>query len=350
MEKKIYKILASISIILILTTSSLLAFLYHDSSDISQPFSRVLIGISPLLVSLMVFVLIILYLLSSKLTEFIIKPMKKISGEMDLMSDNVWDYTETYDELKPIMKDMEIQKAEVKQSIKLLKENEEFRRNFTANVTHELKTPLTSINGFAEMIEYGMVKEEDIPKFAGIIKEEGTRLLSLIDSILDLSKIESLDNGQLEMDEVSLREISDRVILKLKPNFFKKNVSYTIDGDCKVMGNKSMLNDLITNLIDNGIKYNKDGGNIIISLYEDLAFGIFSIEDTGLGIPPDDLTRIFERFYMVDKSRSKNLGGSGLGLSIVKHIVESHKGKIEISSNLGQGTHIIFKIPKSNPS
>ena len=141
MEKKIYKILASISIILILTTSSLLAFLYHDSSDISQPFSRVLIGISPLLVSLMVFVLIILYLLSSKLTEFIIKPMKKISGEMDLMSDNVWDYTETYDELKPIMKDMEIQKAEVKQSIKLLKENEEFRRNFTANVTHELKPP-----------------------------------------------------------------------------------------------------------------------------------------------------------------------------------------------------------------
>ena len=347
MEKKIYRILATTSILLILITSFALAFFYYDSSSGDLSFVEVLVTISPLIVSLIFFVVIILYLLSSRLTDFIIKPFRDIA-KVDLMSDKIENYSETYDELKPIVKKMELQKAEVKRSIAELKANEEFRRNFTANVSHELKTPLTSINGFAEMIEYGMAKdEEDIQKFAGIIKNEGMRLLDLIDSILDLSKLESVKADEILMEDISLYHISKKVLDKLRPNLMKKNVMADLSGESIVYGNYQMIEDLIVNLVDNAIKYNKDEGQVNIEIYDDAEYGVFSVKDTGVGIPEEDLVRIFERFYMVDKSRSKTLGGSGLGLSIVKHIVEFHHGDIGISSVIGEGTNIIFRIPKS---
>lgn len=299
----------------------------------------------PFVSGILVFILVILYVFSSVLTTKIISPIKYAAENMEsVLSGNVVNDVEIYHEVQPFINAINIQKREIDLYIDKLKETDKFRREFTANVSHELKTPLTSINGFAEMIETGIVKGEDIKKSAGIIRKEGNRLLGLIDSIIKLSELEDT-NFKKEFTSIDLYEMSKLIIENLKFKALEKNISISLIGEsCVITGNKRMLEDMIFNLVDNAIKYNKTNGNVILSVASSANGKYLKVEDTGLGIPKDDQARVFERFYRVDKSRSKKIEGTGLGLSMVKHTVEYHKAKIYLSSieNVGTTIEILF--------
>ncbi len=217
------------------------------------------------------------------------------------------------------------------------------RREFSANVSHELKTPLTSINGYAEMITKGMVKGEDMVKFASIISKEGDRLLSLIDDIIKLSKIEDT-SSEKSLEAVNLYFIGSEAIHSLEVLAQDKDIDIGLMGESSfIMGNRGMLQDLIYNLLENSIKYTNQGGSVLLTISHDKSYTTIKVKDTGIGIASEDQDRIFERFYMADKGRSKKTQSTGLGLSIVKHIVEYHNGKINLKSEEGKGTEITIK-------
>ena len=223
---------------------------------------------------------------------------------------------------------------------------EKVRRDFTANVSHELKTPLTSISGFAEMIENGMVKgEPDIKKFAGRIYQEASRLIVLTDDIIRLSRIEQ--DGTPDREPVELRELCDNVVRSLQFVSSQKQVTLTVTGEpLAINGNPRMLEELVQNLCDNAVKYNRPGGRVEVSVRRDGSNAVLTVSDTGIGIPREHQNRIFERFYRVDKSRSKQTGGTGLGLSIVKHIVECHGGSLRLDSTEIVGTTVTVCLPQ----
>ncbi len=213
------------------------------------------------------------------------------------------------------------------------------RKEFTANVSHELKTPLQSIIGSAELLESGLVKEEDTARFVCNIRNEATRLVSLINDIIRLSQLD--ENNDPAMETVELNEVADEVVNVLFPSAQKRNVELTLDGEqCAIFGVRRYIYEIIYNLTDNAIRYNKDGGKVNISIKKDGGHTVVLIKDTGIGIAPEHHSRIFERFYRVDKSHSKETGGTGLGLSIVKHAVQYHNGKLELESELGKGTSV----------
>ncbi|OLR65490.1 sensor histidine kinase [Peptoniphilus porci] len=214
------------------------------------------------------------------------------------------------------------------------------REEFSSNVSHELKTPLTSICGFSELLVNGMVDEDNKEEFYKLIYDDSKRLLNLIEDIMKISGIENAETFSRE--ELNLKELI-RDILRAQRNLIdEKNIAVTLEGNGLVFENKTMMWELFANIINNGLKYNKDGGKLDIKITEDEKNQEIFITDTGIGIPSKDLARIFERFYRVDKSRSRKIGGTGLGLSIVKHVLQSIDGKLEISSKLGIGTQ--FKV------
>ena len=214
------------------------------------------------------------------------------------------------------------------------------RREFTANVSHELKTPLTSISGFAELMKDGMVPPDKEKEFAGDIYDESQRLISLVEDIIKLSK---LDEGAfpLEKETVDLYAISEDAASRLSPAAEKRNVKITVEGEhATINGVKQILDEMIYNLIDNAIKYNKDGGSVTVSVRSQGAGIRWTVADTGVGIPYASQDRVFERFYRVDKSHSREIGGTGLGLSIVKHGAIYHNAVTELVSTPGEGTAI----------
>ncbi len=217
---------------------------------------------------------------------------------------------------------------------------EALRREFTANVSHELKTPLTSISGFAELISGGIAEGEDAKKFAGNIKKEAERLITLVGDIIRLNQ---LDGREIPFDEekISLLECAEDVAERLENIAARSGVKISVRGDkALTVGNRQIIEEMIYNLADNAIKYNKVGGRVEI-LTEKTSVGTkISVRDTGIGIPSDKLDRVFERFYRVDKSHSKEIGGTGLGLSIVKHAAAYHKANVFIDSTLGEGSVI----------
>lgn len=224
--------------------------------------------------------------------------------------------------------------------------SEKLRREFTANVSHELKTPLTSISGYAEMIENGMAKEEDIQRFAGKIRKESARLITLIGDIIELSNLEDNEND-FELEDVRVKEIAQECVEALSQSALKNNVTINLSGDDAVIkSNSSMLYELIFNLCDNAVRYNKANGKVDIEIDDMPAAVEITVTDTGIGIPQKHQARIFERFYRVDKSHSKSTGGTGLGLAIVKHIVDRLSGTIHLESIVDAGTEIIVTIPK----
>ncbi len=216
------------------------------------------------------------------------------------------------------------------------------RREFTANVSHELKTPLQSIMGSAELMENGLVKSEDMTRFVGHIRTEAERLVTLIDDIIRLSQ---LDEGcDMPYEDIDLYEAAADVAGRLADIAAAKDVRITVTGETiKIKSVRRLLTEIIFNLCDNAIKYNKDGGTVEVSINREGNMAVVSVKDSGIGIPPEHQTRIFERFYRVDKSRSKESGGTGLGLSIVKHAVQYLNGKIDLQSNPGEGTVIQVK-------
>lgn len=219
------------------------------------------------------------------------------------------------------------------------KEMESMRQEFTANVSHELKTPLTSISGYAEMIEAGIVKEEDIKNFAGRIRKESARLLSLISDIILLSRLDNSEKAEaIRKETVNLLTIAQKCADDIAVQAERQGVVVRVSGEEYIMrGNITLLTELVQNLCDNAVRYNRDkDGKVDITVGD----GFIDVKDTGIGIPPEHRARIFERFYRVDKSRSKERGGTGLGLAIVKHICELYDAKIELKSSEGFGTEI----------
>jgi len=213
------------------------------------------------------------------------------------------------------------------------------RQEFTANVSHELKTPLQSIIGSAELLENGLVKPEDTQRFIGNIRREATRLVSLINDIIRLSQLD--ENMESAKEETDLYALANEVKDVLTVSASKKNVEINISGEsCVVNGVRRYLYEIIYNLCDNAIRYNNEGGRVNIDVHKDKNSVILTVEDNGIGIPFEHQSRIFERFYRVDKSHSKDTGGTGLGLSIVKHAVAYHGGTLRLDSTFGKGTTI----------
>ena len=216
---------------------------------------------------------------------------------------------------------------------------EQNRQEFTANVSHELKTPLQSIIGSAELLENHLVKPEDTDKFIGNIRKEASRLVSLINDIIRLSQLD--ENHEPAAETVDLLEVAHEVIEALTVSAAKRGITLWVDGDpCSICAVRRYIYEIIYNLCDNGIRYNKDGGTVSIRIHREAGSAVISVADTGIGIAPSHQARIFERFYRVDKSHSKETGGTGLGLSIVKHAVQYHGGKILLDSTLGKGTTV----------
>ena len=218
------------------------------------------------------------------------------------------------------------------------------RREFTANVSHELKTPLQGIIGSAELLENGLVKQEDVPRFIGHIRSEAQRLVTLIGDIIRLSQ---LDEGEpMPAEPVELLALAREAAESLQSAAAARNVTITVEGEpVEFTGVRRLLYEIVFNLCDNAIKYNTDGGRVQVTVTKEGETAAVTVRDTGIGIPPDQQDRVFERFYRVDKSHSKASGGTGLGLSIVKHAVQYHHGAIHLQSEVGKGTEIRVTFP-----
>lgn len=251
-----------------------------------------------------------------------------------------------YEELKPFTKRIAEENYEKTQ-------REELRKQFTANVSHELKTPLTSISGFAEILKNGGTDEKTTKDFAGTIYEESQRMISLVNDIIKLSKLDE-KSISLEKEPIELLGLSKEIVKILSASAKAKNVKLDVHGDSgKIMGVQPVIYEMIYNLIDNAIKYNVQNGTVEVTVKEENpekghTFGnktVISVRDTGIGIPKNEQDRVFERFYRIDKSRSKELGGTGLGLSIVKHAAKFHDAAINLSSKEGEGSTFTITFP-----
>lgn len=217
---------------------------------------------------------------------------------------------------------------------------EQTRREFTANVSHELKTPLTSISGFAELLANGMVPPERVGEFAGDIYKESQRLMALVDDIIELSRLEE-GTAAPETAGVDLYALAEETLATLRPAAERRDVTLTLcGGEAVVQGVRTALQELVYNLCDNAVKYNRPGGSVTVTAEKRVGETVLSVADTGIGIPYEHQNRVFERFYRVDKSHSRQLGGTGLGLSIVKHAAAMHKARLELWSEPGTGTKI----------
>lgn len=286
--------------------------------------------ILPILIMELLLVAIICFIVSKLLAKRLVEPIEQLAQNMDEE-----EVTETYEEIKPFLNKIHSQH-------KALKKSANMRQDFTANVSHELKTPLASISGYAELIETGMAKEEDICRFAGEIHKSSLRLLSLINDIIELSELDVM-NGQMSKTKVSLTDEVVNCVEILQMNAEKHNVNISLDkceDGCVIDANQDMIQEIIYNLCDNAIRYNKPEGNVWVSVFREKDNIILQVRDNGIGIPEKEQQHIFERFYRVDKARSKKTGGTGLGLAIVKHIAEQHNAEIKIESYINEGTTI----------
>ncbi len=217
---------------------------------------------------------------------------------------------------------------------------ERLRQEFSANVSHELKTPLTSISGFAELMAQGTVPPEKVAEFSADIHQEAQRLIALVEDIIKLSKLDE-DAVLPERERIDLYELAQDVLDSLQPVARQNEISLELLGEhAEIEGVWQLLNEMVYNLCDNAIKYNHPGGKVTVSVEKEEDQVKLSVEDTGIGIPDADRDRVFERFYRVDKSHSTQIGGTGLGLSIVKHGAQYHNAKVSLQSGLGEGTTV----------
>lgn len=292
--------------------------------------------ILPILIVELLLAVAICILVARMLARRLVEPIELLAKNID--DDEI---TATYDEIKPFLDKIHSQH-------KALKKSANMRQDFTANVSHELKTPLASISGYAELIENGMAEEEDVRRFAGEIHKSSIRLLSLINDIIELSELDVMDS-EMSTEIISLTEEAENCVEMLQMNAKKHGIDISMNQNQEqgiIEANRDMIQEIIYNLCDNAIRYNHDGGHVIVSVFKKEDKIVLQVQDDGIGIPKKEQERIFERFYRVDKARSKKTGGTGLGLAIVKHIAEQHSAKIKIDSNVGQGTTISILFQK----
>ncbi|MBQ9166399.1 MAG: hypothetical protein IJX71_05705 [Oscillospiraceae bacterium] len=294
-------------------------------------------GMMPSLVAAIVLAVLLSAVLAFGVSRSLLRPLNDIDLDEP-------DEKQVYPELRPLVQRINSQNQELQRQVELLVREHErqdrLRREFTANVSHELKTPLTSISGYAEIIREGIARPEDVERFASTIYDEARRLQNLVGDIIQLSQLEEL-NGEFDKELVDLYAVCQSAISHNRPQAERRDVMIELHGDKQiVMGNELLLTQMVSNLCDNAIKYNREGGSVAVVLERIGDQTVLTVRDTGIGIPEEDRERVFERFYRVDKSHSKSIGGTGLGLSIVKHGAVCHNAAIRMESHLGEGTEI----------
>lgn len=283
------------------------------------------------LVIVLVIALCILFVcmgISHYLTKKLVEPIEKLATNIMLVDEN-----NVYEEIRPFVNTIK------EQHINIIN-NAQLRQEFTANVSHELKTPLTAISGYAELIGNGMTGKEDTIRFSNEIHSNANRLLSLINDIIKLSELDEADH-QMEMEKIDLYKLAENCVQMMQVTAEKQGIRLTLQGESTmIMANKGLMDEVFYNLCSNAIRYNKPGGSVTVTVGTKDERPFLSVADTGIGIPKECQERVFERFYRVDKSRSKSTGGTGLGLAIVKHIVAQHNAALHLDSELGEGTTI----------
>ena len=283
------------------------------------------------LVIVLVIALCILFVcmgISHYLTKKLVEPIEKLATNIMLVDEN-----NVYEEIRPFVNTIK------EQHVNIIN-NAQLRQEFTANVSHELKTPLTAISGYAELIGNGMTGKEDTIRFSNEIHSNANRLLSLINDIIKLSELDEADH-QMEMERIDLYKLAENCVQMMQVTAEKQGIRLTLQGESTMaMANKGLMDEVFYNLCSNAIRYNKPGGSVTVTVGTRDERPFLSVADTGIGIPKECQERVFERFYRVDKSRSKSTGGTGLGLAIVKHIVAQHNAALHLDSELGEGTTI----------
>lgn len=283
------------------------------------------------LVIVLVIALCILFVcmgISHYLTKKLVEPIEKLATNIMLVDEN-----NVYEEIRPFVNTIK------EQHINIIN-NAQLRQEFTANVSHELKTPLTAISGYAELIGNGMTGKEDTIRFSNEIHSNANRLLSLINDIIKLSELDEADH-QMEMEKIDLYKLAENCVQMMQVTAEKQGIRLTLQGEsAMIMANKGLMDEVFYNLCSKAIRYNKPGGSVTVTVGTKDERPFLSVADTGIGIPKECQERVFERFYRVDKSRSKSTGGTGLGLAIVKHIVAQHNAALCLDSELGKGTTI----------
>jgi len=306
---------------------------------------EVFLSTLPALFTITVIILVLAHFTAHRLTQKIIKPLTQVDFESAETIADPHLRDSLYEELWPYIKKIEHQKQEIASQLAI-------RREFSANVSHELKTPLTTISALSEMMLNGMAKPDDVSMFSEKISNHAKRLMNIINDIIRLSEF---DESKVEKDftKFDVYQLAKSVISALQDKAAQRHIRLELTGPFEatanaplfIKANSHLLDELMFNLVDNAIKYNKDGGHVTLDLREDKGQCKITVTDTGIGISKEHQHRIFERFYRVDRSRSKKTGGTGLGLSIVKHIIEHHNGNIVLHSTKDKGTTIACYIP-----
>lgn len=308
-------------------------YVLRISKEVSS-MTGILLSTVPRLVVLSVLLFAACVILSHALTESIVKPIEELAKNLEGPG-----MYHVYEELEPYVTTIRAQHEDIIR-------NANMRQEFTANVSHELKTPLTSISGYSELIENGIATGDDVQRFAREIHKSSNRLLTLINDIIRLSELDVTTEDIME--ELDICDMAANCVEMLQMSAEKHQVQLSFSGEQQmVTANRQMMDELIYNLCDNAIRYNNPGGRVDVSVYREVERVVLEVKDNGIGIPEKDQERIFERFYRVDKSRSKSTGGTGLGLAIVKHIIALHDNvKLELRSKLGKGTTIYVYFTK----
>lgn len=294
---------------------------------------NIFIKVLPLILGIIILMLFSVGIITHYITKSIVKPVEELANNIDEIKD-----IKTYKEIQPFIDTIKKQHEDIVK-------NSHVRQEFTANVSHELKTPLTSISGYSELIENGMATQEDTIRFAGEIHKSSQRLLTLINDIIELSELDSSES-KVAMETVNIYDIAKNCVEMLKFNAKDHGVNLKFEGTpCNITANKMMMEELVYNLLSNAIRYNREGGSATVRVNKILDRVNLEVLDTGIGISKENQKRIFERFYRVDKARTREMGGTGLGLSIAKEILDKNGGSIDIKSKVGEGTEVVIRIP-----
>ncbi len=283
--------------------------------------------------------LVLAFILASKTSKQIVEPLDKLDLDEPLEND-------VYEELSPLLRRIDSQNRRIEAQMAELErkhtEAERLRKEFTANVSHELKTPLQTISGSVELMRNGLVLPADQPEFLERIDRESQRLITLVDDILRLSKLD--EGADLAVEDVDLTQLTKATLQRLEPAAEQAQVALELRGAGGTLSaNRRLLEEVLYNLVENAVKYNRPGGSVTVTL----STAGFTVSDTGIGIPPELQSRVFERFYRVDPSRSNTVGGTGLGLSIVKHGVAALGGELQLTSAPGAGTTVTVTLPEN---
>lgn len=282
----------------------------------------------PVMAVMIVGLMAVCLLLSHYLTKSIVSPIEQMAADMNHIEES-----NVYEELAPFA-------ATIRQQHEAILANANMRQEFTANVSHELKTPLTAISGYSELIENGMASGQDAIRFAAGIHQSAKRLLTLINDIIKLSELDVME-PEIAFESINLYELAQDTVEMMQMRAEDRSVILSMTGSpCTIQGDKQMIEELIYNLCDNAIAYNNIGGMVDVCVGKAGGKVFLRVKDTGIGISKEHQERIFERFYRVDKSRSKSTGGTGLGLAIVKHIVAVHNAQLQLESEPGKGTEV----------